>query len=742
MDQERIVLWVRAFHREVSQRTPPLASTSRGGRAATDLPSRQEPTLPLHTRRAETITRAGGQVHAHLAGQLLASFASTDARAVIELALSMLQSEEEGALAVALTLSTLRREPLAVLGTAIDDAFLLASRAHPGELLVDASVRDRVHSEFLFTRQVTAGGLRAASLDRVHPRRADCVKSLSLLQKPALPTPTRALVASLAEVLGGDAGLAIVEGPIGAGAAPLFEAVREALKIDRVLALGAAPGSHVPLSSLRQALLGRVRGPRAEALQTRELISKSDAVALTEEALELGFREGLVWVVLNPLVAIDHATLAVVEALRVKHPASMRIVGRLPLDALVPPPLGPVDVRFTLPALRLADARELVHAILGGRASSDVERRLSIMGGDTVLGCEEAVRYLVASGELVFRAGNFEWRTQARGGPDSVAVDELMRLRYELLLDTARRALQVALLAPSELLSAVAEKDGLDASTLEAALAVLRAEHWLDMDDPLTTHFVRKFTLDAMPPARRAELSRFIYAALPETGVHRLARAHYAHEGGLDDDALRESSVRDAALLAAGFDPPVALASKDADSGETELDPSDVIDLGPKSDQTLNGELTSPLDALLAGSPHGEVDGPDPRALRAAIRAKDVPAIDRWIERAIAEGSDATAIARMRVVTDVLRGDVANAQARLSRTLRTDDPRAHLAQAMVMLGGGRYEEAVRAALHALAAARHRNDAKGRSAAYLALAASYRGLGRPTDAALLERRVEG
>ena len=715
-----------------------LASTSRRGRATRDLPSRKQ---PAHTLRAETITAAGGEVHAQLAGQLLASFAATDARPVIELALSMLQSEEEGSLALAITLSTLRREPHAVMGTAIDDAFLLASRAHPGELLVDASVRDRVHSEFLFTRQVTAGGLRAGSLDRVHPRRADCVKFLALLQKPTLPTPTRALVEPLVEALRGAARLAIVEGPIGAGAAPLFEAVREALNTDRVLALGAAPGPHVPLASLRQALLGRVRGPRAEALQTHELISKADAIALTEEALELGFREGLAWVVLNPLVAIDHATLAVVQALRVKHPASMRIVGRLPFDAPVPPPLGPVDARFTLPALRLADARELVHAILGGRASSDVERRLSIMGGDTVLGCEEAVRYLVASGELVFREGNFEWRTQARGGPDSIAVDELMRLRFELLSDTARRAMEVALLAPDELLALVAAQDGLDASALEAALAVLRAEHWLDIDDPLTTHFVRKFTLDAMPPARRAELNRFIYVALPETGVYRLARAHYAHEGGLDDDALREAAVRDSALVAAGFEAPVELPSEGVDSGEMELDPSDVIDLGPKSDETLNGELTSPLDTLLIDSPLGEVDGPDPRALRAAIRAKDAPAIDRWIERATAEGSDATAIARLRAVSEVLRGDVVNAQARLARTLGADDPRAHLAQAMVMLGGGRYEEAVRAALHALAAARHRDDAKGRSAAYLALAASYRGLGRPTDAALLERRAE-
>ena len=732
IDQERIVLWVRAF-------SP--SSTPRRGRASRDLAGAR-PSALVHTQRAAAIAAGGGEVHAQLGGQLLASFGSTDARAVIELALSMLQAEDEGALAMALTLSVLRRAPQAVLGMAIDDAFLLASRAHPGELLVDASVRDRVHAEYLFTRQVTAGGLRAGSLDRVHPRRADCVKALSLLQKPALPTPTQALVAPLAEALRGDAQFVIVEGPVGAGAVGLFEAVREALKTERVLALGAAPGPHVPLASLRQALRGRVRGARAEALQTHALISKADAIALTEEALELGFREGLVWVVLNPLVAIDHASLAVVEALRLKHPASMRIASRLPFDAPVPPPLGPVDARFTLPALRLADARELVHAILGGRASSDVERRLSIMGGDTALGVEEAVRYLVTAGELVFREGSFEWRTQARGGPDSIAVEELMRLRFELLSDTARRALEVALLAPSELLEVVAAKDGLDGAALEAALAVLRAEHWLDIDDPLTTHFVRGFTLDAMPPSRRAELNRFIYSALPETGVHRLARAHYAHEGGLEDDALRESAVRDAALLAAGFDAPVELPSEEVDSGETELDPSDVIDLGPKSDETLNGELASPLDAVFAGSPHDDGEGPDPRVLRAAIRAKDVPAIDRWIERAIAEGSDATAIARLRAVTDVLRGDVVNAQARLARTLRTDDPRAHLAQAMVMLGGGHYEEAVRSALHALASARHRGDAKGRSAAYLALAASYRGLGRPTDAALLERRAEG
>ena len=707
--------------------------------------------MPLHAGREEAITAAGGEIHAQLAGQLVASFASTDARAVIELGLSMLQAEAGGSLALALTLSTLRREAHAVLGTAIDDAFLLASRAHAGELLVDASVRDRVHFEYLFTRQVTAGGLRAGSLDRVHPRRADCVKSLALLSKPALPPPTRTLVAPLAEAMLGDARLAIVEGPMGAGAVALFEAVREALGTDRVLAIGAAPGPHVPLSSLRHALLGRVRGARAEALQTCELVSKSDAVALTEEALDLGFREGLVLVVLNPLVAIDHATLAVVEALRLKHPASVRIVGRLPFDVPIPLPFGPVDVRFTLPALRLADARELVHTILGALSSSDVERRLSIMGGDTALGVEEAVRYLVSSGELVVREGSFEWRTQARGGPDSIPVEQLMRLRFEMLSDVARRALEIALLTPRELLHVVAEKDGLDAQALERALDLLRTEHWLDDEGSLTKlspdkeirqQLIRNFALDAMPPARRAELNRFVYTALPETGVHRLARAHYAQEGGLDEAAKHEAKVRDAALVAAGFDAPVALPVIEPDSGERELDRSDVIELEPRSDETLTGELSSPLDAWLAGSPRGEDEGPDPRALRTAIRNKDVPAIDRWIERAIAEGSDATAIARLRAVSDVLRGDVVNAQARLARTLGADDPRAHLAQAMVMLGGGRYEEAVRAALHALAAARHRNDAKGRSAAYLALAAAYRGLGRPTDAALLEHRAEG
>jgi hypothetical protein len=693
---------------------------------------RRPESLPQHVSRAARVLAAGGEVHASLAGQLVASLPATDARNVIDLALAMLQDEEEGALSIALSLSSLRREEHALLGTAIDDAFLLASRAHPGELLVDGSVRDRVHSEFLFTRQVTSGGLRAGSLDRVYPRRRDCVKSLALVAKAPLPTPTRALVSPLAEALRGEARFALVEGPIGAGAVALFEAVRAELKIDRVLALGAAPSVDVPLASLRQALLGRVRGTRADSLQTGELISFADALALTEEALGLGFEKGIVWVVLNPLVAIDHATLSIIGALRKKHTESVRIVSRVPFDAEVPTVLGAVDAHFTLPALRIADARELVHAILQGRASSEVERRVAIMGGDTALGCEEAVRYLVTSGELVLREGNFEWRTQARGGPDSVTVEELMRLRFELLSDEARRALEVALLVPADFQHAVALQDGVDAATFAEALRVLAEEHWLDIDDPLTTHMVRKFTLEAMPPARRAELHRFVYSVLPEAGVHRFARAHYAHEGGLEEEASREASARDAALLAAGFEVQ-ARAPSVVESAEMPLDESDVVEIDPLTQATLNGELTSPLD---------EVDGPDPRALRAAIRAKDVSAIDRWIERAIAEGSDANAIARLRAVTDVLRGDVANAQARLSRTFGQDEPRAHLAQAMVMLGAGRYEEAVRAALHALAASRHRGDAKGRSAAYLALSASYRALGRPTDAALLERRAEG
>jgi hypothetical protein len=118
-----------------------------------------------------------------------------------------------------------------------------------------------------------------------------------------------------------------------------------------------------------------------------------------------------------------------------------------------------------------------------------------------------------------------------------------------------------------------------------------------------------------------------------------------------------------------------------------------------------------------------------------------VAAIERWVERSTLAGADLASIARLRAVIDLLRGDFANAEARIARGGEQAAPKAMLAQAMVALGAGRSADAVRLALRALSVSLRRGDARGRSAAYHALAACYRAEGRASDAEQLAARAQ-
>ncbi|MBX7195771.1 MAG: hypothetical protein K1X94_27200, partial [Sandaracinaceae bacterium] len=118
------------------------------------------------------------------------------------------------------------------------------------------------------------------------------------------------------------------------------------------------------------------------------------------------------------------------------------------------------------------------------------------------------------------------------------------------------------------------------------------------------------------------------------------------------------------------------------------------------------------------------------------LRERDVGAIERWVEQATLAGADLASIARLRAVIDLLRGDFANAEARIARAGDEAGPEPLLALAMGALGAGRSADAVRMALRALALSIRRSDARGRSAALHALAARYRAEGRADDARAL------
>lgn len=776
---ERVVLWARV--------SPPSGADT-GRRPRT---TRGETTYSLGgaIRALEARLQAGGgTIEAQLSGQLVCSFAADDALEAVELGLELLDEADGYDLTIALALSPTSSDGGVRIGAAFDDAFFLAARAKAGELLVDGALRDRVPGTFLLTRQVSQGGVRAGSIDRRHPRRIECFVALETLGPPPLVSATQALVAPLVEALAHGAALVVLEGPIGAGAAELIEAARAQSSVERCLWLGAAAG---PLAALESVRLLLATQPGAEAAHARLAAAELPPLQDVVDALDAALGPARAWLVLNPLAGIDLASMEAVAALRRRRGERLACVVRAPLDAPLPELLttptsltresptpglpseartSQATARFTLPALRLADAREVVTAILGANTPQDVVRRVATIGGDSTLGCEEAARLLVAAGDLVREEGVFAWRTAPRTGVEGVSAEELALARMELLSDEARRVLEIASVAPRgasrELLRGIATHDGLGARAVTEALTSLQQERWLVQRDEPSVHFVRRVVQTAMPPSRLAELHRFALAELTASAPHRWTLAHYAFEGGHAEQATRWAREVGDALTAAGFveagarfsgthvpaplAPTIgALADEAAVPGGrgpltgtySALAPSSAGELSaatlarrrpsvhPALEDTSVGDVAAAHDG-------DDVAGPEPRALRAALRARDVGAIERWVEQATLAGADLATIARLRAVIDLLRGDFANAQARIARAGDDADLKPLLARSMVALGAGRSADAIRHALGALALSLRRDDARGRSAAYHALAACYRAEGRPEDAATL------
>ncbi|HEY8432879.1 MAG TPA: hypothetical protein VIL20_31120, partial [Sandaracinaceae bacterium] len=170
--------------------------------------------------------------------------------------------------------------------------------------------------------------------------------------------------------------------------------------------------------------------------------------------------------------------------------------------------------------------------------------------------------------------------------------------------------------------------------------------------------------------------------------------------------------------------------------------------------------IDAELDALLPPPDDSAADGADelvaeptkisPPPLRPlardavrALRARDFAALERAVRRAAAEGRGLGAIARVRAVAELARGDLEAARRHLreSRASGKEDPgataRHHVAEALLEMCGGNPTRGVRAALAALAISRRLADARGEAAALRVLSACYRALGRDDQARRLE-----
>ncbi len=786
-DGERIVVWQRAIAREGSA---PLAAWSK--------------------QVAGRFAASGGTLLVHVSGTVVASYPHGDVGDAVEVALDLLDEAEEAAVTVSfgVALGVLTDDGGTTTGAAIESAESLAVRARAGEILLDPRARDRARGLFLFCRTVGGGAQasRAASIDRSHPRRDTSTAAIARLGAIPITPATQALLPTFIAALAGERpALVLLRGPVGAGAVELIRAARADLSPAALVELGSATGGAAPLASLRTALtrdagaqmlgLGLTDPERTplDAVQAGALVPHDVLRAALALAIERA--GGPVWFLLSPLVAIDAATISIVAALKRDVPR-VACIARVGVDTPLPPELDAIAdrVELTLPPLRTSDARVVAQAVLGESTPTDVARRVAVLGGDTPASVVEAARAMIGAGDLVLDAESaerrFVWRSAPRGGVRAVALDALLAERLDQLDDESRRVLELVTLmpewAPRALLDALAAADGLRARAVPRSLDRLLREGWLASGETPrpASSFVRRFVGSASPPARIAEVHRFVCAQLPPTTRIAEGAERALHEvlGGREAEGVPALLDAADALVAAGYGGAAAQLALVVLGTEIEgAARARALALAAafprRSAAAVGGEpasveLALPAPSALAASPpprrfepptemvaldeaegaetEGEEEvGKDDETelhleLRQAIRQRDFDALDRLAERAIAVGSDMQAVARIRAIAAALRGDLAGAQQRLDRMRDGEHPRdrrALLAEAMVALRAGRSSPAIRLALRALADARRTGDERGEAVALFTLAAGFRAAGRPNDAALLEARVD-
>lgn len=690
---------------------------------------------------------AGGVVLARAGGFTALAFDLTELEDALSTALGWLDEAErrtpDMAIAIGAATGELTAGPRGPTGAALDRAHLLAGRARRGELVIDAATRDSAGGVFLFDRIVGTGAaaLRGTTIDRRRPHRATCRVAVAALQPARLPGLLVEELASLRTLAASSESTCLfLRGPSGSGSGLMLLTLERELAPSLVLRLGPVPSALEPLGSLRLALsdpnLDQRQKLAAEpfaALHRGEAVERS---ALLDALLDIAGERP--WVILDPIAGLDAASLDVVAELATRRPTFL--VARARMDVSLPKPLDALPWREHLvPSLRLTDAKDVARAVLAD-ADEDVVRRVAVLGGDTLLGVVEAARWLVAAGDVIHESGRFVWRSTPRGGIRALPLDTLLHERVDSLDGPTRALLEIASLtpagAPESVVLDMARGDGLAVGPDDLADRRRQLVHEAFLCAGAfvpTSEHLRRTVLQSMPPARRAELERFLAAALESFGpsgpLAGVTRGVSLSDGG-DCPTAAQLFLRAArALSTTGWHVEarrLAAAAVQTDPRpETRAEATAVArSLGNEHQPTELGARVSQVavNALLAG---------------------DLGAVERTVDAAVAEGRDLAAADRVRAMAYLAKGDPARALEIFERLTRNParEPRARarsaLTLAWIRLHSGAASDAVHAALEALAFVRRLKDPRGETAALHSLAACYRALNRNEDAERLE-----
>ncbi len=808
---ECVVLWHRC---EASSEAQADAGTSGGtreqaGNGGNDASSAQgtEKWIELVLAR---VRASGARVLAGIGTTVVATLDSIEVADAIELARSLVEDVAQPQpnlkvdIGVALGEVEETIEPgkaPTYRGAAIDRAQALANRAHAGEVVLDDATVAAACERYLFGREVLVGSVRGQALDPYNARKEECRRALSELASLPLPPSALPVFEELTR-LAQQTGETRVALHCTAGPSPLdlIERLARTEKPQLLLRISRKAGGLQPLGGLELALRrsglddtaqfslrarrsisssgdDAMREPAAlppalrgmlKALLRGQAIARAEMVEALAELLRLNTKAGArPWIVLDQLHEIDPATLGVIAETLQSSELECMLLMTLPIGASVPAALLPEGAlhTLTLPPLDAHDGRTLAEALLSLEEGSDIAQRVAAIGGDSPLGVLEAARTLVTAGDLVLqktRAKGFVWRGAPRSGIGQVPVEALITERALGLPPDAYRVLETLCIAPPDasldLVESVIERDGLASGELRDGLTQLAAEGFVDNGVSLGSAdaAIRSAIRSSMPPARAAELNRFVADELrtrqkaPGFGSAQLA--YHLAEGGQEADAARALLDAGRTALQAGFQR-VALrlvataveldgspdVRKLASEVASSVDVASVAASPSASSSTNPAVVADPEGTAAAGS--GATPNMAASAIasaRKALAAHDYDAAERWLDTAVAAGWGRAAAQRMLAMAQLARGDTSDATLTLSRARTPDAPaevqaRDALGWALIHVESGNAALGVRDALGALAASRKLSDARGEVAALHVLAHCYRNLDREDDA---------
>ncbi|MEM7607688.1 MAG: hypothetical protein AAF411_20230, partial [Myxococcota bacterium] len=689
----------------------------------------EEDDMAIAARWAEAVRvrgeGAGGRLVGAVGGTLVFAFEQGWIDVALDFALAVLDEAEDwndppGGVRIAMGAATgvIEKRDHRVFGAAFDHAQLLAGRARRGEIVLDGPSRDRVSGTFLFGRTVNTGtsAHRGVAIDRTVPKRSACRAWIKELRPAPVPPSTAHSLAEVSALAGQRRGsdCVLFRTPAGSGVPQFIEGLIEAHEPSLVLHFAGVPGGLEPLGSLRLALSREWgSGPRLEAalgegsealgqVARGHPVDKARLYREMHELLERLAAKGRAWFVFESTHGIDPTTLGLVAGLA--RASDLFVLATVTDDEAMAGAFSDMAFRsFQVPELSRADARVAARAVLGDTVDDDVVRRVAALGGETVIGVEEAAKTLVSSGDLVHDGVRFRWRIGPRPGARAITVERLIGERLENLDENPLRMLDAICVSPPGtprlLGAAIAERDGLAAAIRRDATRRLAQEGFLAGGSQLqpSSEILRRVVLKSMAPERRAEMHRFVAEAMRASSLFpgplsQATTGHFLSVGGDDQAAgLALMEAARGALSANMRHAARRLAAASVALHDHEALRKEAAEIARQAAD----EEEIPVEVGLAS-----------RTIRAILDG-DFDVVDDQLDLAVAEGGDLAAAHRMRAMLALARGDTGSAfsafeQARAKgRAKLGAEARASLTLAWILLHDGDIESSVRAALAAL-----------------------------------------